>query len=168
MPTERRRRMIRQHNGSPPRTRSEGSIWVRWMFTAVMSLAVVTESIGAPLERSSFRTSSALPDLQLRIVTSDNPPLGGGHLAPGGSSVRLPGMPAPLNPDGVVSLVDNNAGVFCTGGLICNRYVLTTAHCVESASTLPPVCLRGRCPTSSSTHSTTVHWKAGTTSPSSS
>ena len=114
MPTERRRRMIRQHNGSPPRPRSEGSIWVRWMFTAVMSLAVVTESIGAPLERSSFRTSSALPDLQLRIVTSDNPPLGGGHLAPGGSSVRLPGMPAPLNPDGVVSLVDNN-GAYLSG-----------------------------------------------------
>ena len=96
-------------------------------------------SVGGPLpSRSPDRTAGPLAEIERRIVTSDNPPVGGGHLAQGGSIVSLPGMATPLNPDGVVSVIDQNGGVYSTGSLIGDRFVLTAAHSVEAASIYSP------------------------------
>jgi hypothetical protein len=72
--------------------------------------------------------------LRPNLVTSDNAGQGGGHHAPAGNPVLLPGMPQALNADGVVSLIDDTAGIFCTGALLADRFVLTSAHCVEASS----------------------------------
>ena len=107
------------------------AVVLAWFSAAGSSIAATS------LSRDVSSDTSAL-DMQPRLVTSDDPPETHGHLAPGGSSILLPGMPAALNPDGVVSLVDSSAGVFCSGAVIGDRYVLTSAHCVEPASIYTP------------------------------
>ncbi|MFN3167199.1 MAG: trypsin-like serine protease [Phycisphaeraceae bacterium] len=83
---------------------------------------------------SNEAQATELADIALRLVTADNAPLGGGHLAPGGALIDLPGMPAPLDADGVVSLLNPSQSVFSSGALIGDRYVLTAAHSVDATS----------------------------------
>lgn len=80
--------------------------------------------------------AAGLAEIQQRIVTAEGAPVGGGRLAPGGVAVSLPGMPAPLDPDGVVSLLDFNNSVFSSGALLGDRFVLTAAHSVDGTSTV--------------------------------
>ena len=120
----------------------------RWQFTAMWLHMVgsVRRLIRAPSLLAIFgvlllgaaargeRSGGSGLVLRSNLVTSDNGLQGGGHIASAGQLIDLPGMPAPFNADGVVSLVDDAAGIFCSGALIADHYVLTSAHCVEVAS----------------------------------